>query len=80
MVLRVKGLDDLPEGGYFNLYLTRNGEPLVLCGTFNVKGGEAVVRFGAAYDLSRFDRNGWVVTRQPPGHHEPDQIVLRPPV
>jgi hypothetical protein len=78
MVLRVKGLDDLPEGGYYDLYLTRGGEPLVLCGTFNVKGGEAVVRLSAAYDLSRFDRNGWVVTRQPPDHHEPDQIVLRP--
>jgi len=32
----------------------------------------------AAYDLSRFDKNGWVVTRQPSGHFKPDQIVLRP--
>jgi hypothetical protein len=79
MVLQVRGLDDLGEGGYYDLYLTRGGEPTVLCGTFNAKGRrEVTVRLNAAYDLSRFDRNGWVVTRQPSGHHEPDQIVLRP--
>jgi hypothetical protein len=50
----------------------------VLCGTFNARGQEVVIRLNAAYELSRFDRNGWVVTRQPRGHHEPDQIVLRP--
>jgi hypothetical protein len=79
MVLHVKNLKKLPDGGYYDLYLTRGGEPLVLCGTFNVDG-ETVVRFTAAYDLRRFDKNGWVVTRQPRGHHEPDQIVLRPAV
>ena len=78
MVLQVRGLDDLGEGGYYDLYLTRDGEPRVLCGTFNARGREVVIRLSAAYDLSRFDRNGWVVTRQPRGHHEPDQIVLRP--
>jgi hypothetical protein len=78
MVLRVKGLDHLAKGGYYDLYLTKGGNPIVLCGTFNVTAGLAEVRFNAAYDLSRFDRNGWVVTRQPPGHHEPDQIVLKP--
>jgi hypothetical protein len=80
MLLRVSGLDELAEGGYYDLYLTRDGKPRVLCGTFNVIGREVVVRFTAAYDLSRFDRDGWVVTRQPPGHHDPDQIVLRPRV
>ena len=79
MVLQVQRLDDLGEGGYYDIYLTRDGKPRVLCGTFNSRGrGEVVVRFTAAYDLSRFDKNGWVVTRQPEGHHEPDQIVLRP--
>jgi anti-sigma-K factor RskA len=80
MLLHVKNLDTLPEGGYYDLYLTRDGKPRVLCGTFNVTQGEAVIRLSAAYDLSRFDRNGWVVTRQPPGHHEPTEIVLRPSV
>jgi hypothetical protein len=80
MVLHVTGLQKLAEGGYYDLYLTKGGKPLVLCGTFNVKRGEAVVRFTAAYDLEHFDKNGWVVTRQPPGHHDPTQIVLRPSV
>lgn len=79
MVLRIKGLDALGRGGYYDLYLTKGGKPIVLCGTFNATGGGvAEIRMNAAYDLSRFDKNGWVVTRQPPGHHEPDQIVLKP--
>jgi hypothetical protein len=79
MELHVKNLERLPGGGYYDLYLTRNGKPLVLCVTFNADG-ETVVRFSAAYQLERFDRDGWVVTRQPRGHHEPDQIVLKPAV
>jgi hypothetical protein len=80
MLLHVRNLDTLPEGGYYDLYLTRDGRPLVLCGTFNITRGEVVVRFTAAYNLEGFDRNGWVVTRQPPGHHEPSEVVLRPSV
>lgn len=78
MILQVRGLDDLGEGGYYDLYLTRDGKPMVLCGTFNARNREVVIRLNAAYDLSGFDRNGWVVTRQPRGHHEPDQVVMRP--
>jgi hypothetical protein len=78
MVLRVRNLDRLAKGGYYDLYLTKGGKPVVLCGTFNATAGVAEIRLNAAYDLSHFDPNGWVVTRQPPGHHEPDQIVLRP--
>jgi Anti-sigma-K factor rskA len=79
MVLHVSNLKKLPEGGYYDLYLTKRGKPVVLCGTFNV-GGKTEVRFTAAYDLQHFDKNGWVVTRQPAGHFKPDQIVLRPKV
>ena len=78
MVLRVKGLQSLPSGGYYDLYLTRGGRPVVLCGTFNVGQGVTEIRLTAAYDLSHFDSNGWVVTRQLPGHHEPTDIVLQP--
>jgi hypothetical protein len=78
MVLRVRGLKELPSGGYYDLYLTKGGKPVVLCGTFNVGNGQTEVRFTAAYDLSHFDSNGWVVTRQLPGHHEPSDIVLQP--
>ncbi len=79
MVLHVRNLKQLPEGGYYDLYLTKKGKPVVLCGTFNVAGATAV-RFTAAYDLQHFDKNGWVVTRQPAGHFKPDQIVMRPKV
>jgi hypothetical protein len=80
MVLRVRGLDPLPEGGYYDLYLTKDGKPVAKCGVFNVGPDVTVVRLSASYDLSSFDRNGWVVTRQLPGHHEPTEIVLRPNV
>jgi hypothetical protein len=78
MVLRVKGLQALPSGGYYDLYLTKRGKPVVLCGTFNVGRGETEIRLTAAYDLSHFDSNGWVITRQMPGHHKPTDIVLQP--
>ncbi len=75
MVLRVRGLPQLPKDGYYDLYLTKGGKPLVSCGTFNVKG-DTVVPLSAAYNLERFDRNGWVIVRKTPGHFEPTQIVL----
>jgi hypothetical protein len=76
MVLHVTGLRSLPQGGYYDLYLSRGGKPIALCGTFNVRAGETVVRMNAAYELKRFD--GWIVTRQQPGEHEPTDVVLRP--
>lgn len=78
MLLHARGLQQLPEGGYYDLYLTKGGKPVVLCGTFNVKGGEVVVHFSAAYDFNHFDKDGWVVTRQLPGNHQPTEIVLKP--
>jgi hypothetical protein len=78
MLLHATGLRQLPEGGYYDLYLTKGGKPVVLCGSFNVRDGEAIVRFSAAYDLSHFDRDGWVITRQLPSNHQPTEIVLQP--
>ena len=77
MVLHVTGLRSLPKGGYYDLYLSRGGKPIALCGTFNVRpGGVTVVRMNAAYEWKRFD--GWIITRQEPGQHEPRDVVLRP--
>ena len=76
MVLYVNHLKQLPEDGYYDLYLTRHGKPLALCGSFNVNKGQVVVRFTVGYDLEHFDKKGWVVTRQLPGQHEPRDIVL----
>ena len=60
MLVTVRGLKPLPEGGYYELLLTRNGKPVAVCGSFKVKSeGATTVRLGASYDLSNFD--GWVV-------------------
>lgn len=77
MVLHVRGLPKLTQGGYYDLYLTRGGEPLVSCGTFNAKG-ETDVRLSAAYNLERFDRDGWVIVRKTRANHfGKSEIVLR---
>jgi hypothetical protein len=56
MRVQVEGLDHLPNGDYYTLFMTRNGKPVVTCGTFNVsKDGLTTVRFSIAYDVDRFD-------------------------
>ena len=60
MVVEVAGLDPLPEGGYYELLLTKDGEAVLVCGSFNVgPDGNATVRLGGSYNLRNFD--GWVV-------------------
>jgi hypothetical protein len=77
MVLHVSGLPKLANGGYYALFLTKGGEPLVSCGTINVSGATSV-RLSAAYALERFDHDGWVIVRQTPANHfEPNQVVLK---
>jgi hypothetical protein len=57
MRLTVEGLDQLPLGDYYILYMTDKGEPVVSCGTFNVPGGNdrADIEFTVGYDLANFD-------------------------
>ena len=56
MVVSVDGLEPLKDGDYYTLFMTRNGKPIVTCGTFNVgENGVTTVRFSVAYDLARFD-------------------------
>jgi len=77
MVLNVRGLPKLSRGGYYDLYLTKGGVPLVSCGTFNAQG-ETSIRLSAAYNLERFDKDGWVVVRKTPSNNfDTSQIVLR---
>ena len=60
MLVTVRGLKPLPEGGYYELLLTRDGKPVAVCGSFKVKPqGETTVQLGASYNLRNFD--GWVV-------------------
>jgi len=66
MRMRVRGLKQLPKGGYYELFLTRNGKLGPQCGTFRVHGGTTEVPLNAPYVLKKF--NGWVVTQHVPGH------------
>jgi hypothetical protein len=61
MIVTVRGLAPLTGGDYYIVALSRNGKPVVTCGTFNVADrGQRSFRMIAAYDLKGFD--GWVVT------------------
>jgi hypothetical protein len=56
MILTVSGLKKLPPGGYYTLYMTRDGERKATCGTFNTRGEQrSVFRFTIAYRLGGFD-------------------------
>lgn len=63
--LQVVGLKQLPDGGWYTLYLTRHKKPTESCGTFRVHGGTTTVRLNAPYNFRHYD--GWIVTKQTPG-------------
>jgi len=68
MEVRVGGLTPSSSGRPFELWLTRGGEPVALCGSFLVaRDGSAVVPMNAPYRLDQFD--GWVVVEE--GSHAP---------
>ena len=57
---QVTGLPKQQTGSYYELWLTRHGEPWVSCGTFRMKGRTTTVRFSVPYTLSHY--SGWIVT------------------
>ena len=73
MIVSVWGLDHLSGGDYYTLALTREGKPVVTCGTFNVAGDQTSVKMVAAYNLDRFD--GWVVLRYDAKTHEDTPVL-----
>jgi hypothetical protein len=77
MTLSATGLPKLPPHGYYEVFLTRNGKIFAPCGGFFVKNPNAAVsvQLNAPYDLHRGD--GWVITKQLPGHREAGPIVLK---
>jgi hypothetical protein len=64
--LRVRGLKDLPRGGYYELLLTRNGKPGPSCGTFRTSDGRTTIVLNAPYPLRNWD--GWLVMAHYPDH------------
>jgi len=74
--VRVSNLDKLPAGGYYTLWLSRKGRPVAPCGSFVVGGQPTTeLHYTVAYKLKSFD--GWVVTEQTRGHHEPGRVLLK---
>jgi hypothetical protein len=59
--LDVSGLPRLPAGGYYVLWLAKDGEYAATCGAFSVGAGETTVRMSVSYRLRDFD--AWVITR-----------------
>ena len=66
MEMRVEGLSEPPAGGWYELFVSKDGKPGASCGTFTTNGDETTVRLSVGYDLGawrdadHFD--GWVVT------------------
>lgn len=73
ILLRVRGLPQLPPGGYYELLLTRNGELGPECGSFAVSGKTTTVAMTIAYQLRHW--TGWVIVRHLPGQPESAPIL-----
>jgi hypothetical protein len=75
MELEVNNLPTQPNPrAYYELWLSRHGKPVALCGTFRVNARTTTIRLSVPYDFKRFD--GWVVTKQDTEAHEPGPVVL----
>lgn len=73
MRLVARKLPELPERGYYEVFLTRNGKPVAPCGSFVVRDGRGIAYLNAPYELKGA---GWVVTIQRPGDRKPGRVVL----
>jgi hypothetical protein len=74
MLLKVEGLKKLSAGDYYTLYMTKDGKPVVVCGTFNVRGPRpTTLRFPVAYDPANF--NGLEIARWDHSDHKAVPVV-----
>lgn len=76
MEMKVRGLAELPEGSYYELFLTKSGRPAASCGRFRVHDGTTTVPLNAPYRFKEFDRGGWVVLAGRAGSKR-SPVVLR---
>ena len=58
--LQVRGLEPLPRGGYYALWLAKDGEYAATCGSFRIGEGETEAEWTVSYPLDEYD--AWVVT------------------
>jgi hypothetical protein len=78
MLMTVTNLSPLQNDSFYDLWLSKNGKPVFLCGSFNTKpgGAETAVRLSAAYPLKKGTFNGWVVTQHIDGVDETKTPVV----
>jgi Anti-sigma-K factor rskA len=67
--LEVSGLPKLPPGGYYDLWLAKDGEYAATCGSFSVGKAKTTVRMNVSYRLRDYD--AWVITAQTQGEGSP---------
>lgn len=78
--LRVSGLKALPDGGYYVLWLAKDGDYAATCGTFSVGPGETDAEWTVSYRLRDYD--AWVVTARLPNQPRQDDPpwLLKAPI
>jgi hypothetical protein len=66
--MTVRGLPRVPDGGWYELLLSKQGRPTLPCGSFATTGRAITVRLSVPYDLSQFPElfDGWVITEHVP--------------
>lgn len=68
--LEATGLEPLPDGGYYVLWLEKDDEYAGTCGTFAVGAGDAEAEWTVSYDFTDYD--AWVVSARVPGDEAAD--------
>ncbi len=76
LLMRVRGLRQIPGRGYYELYLTKGHRLILSCGTFDVAAATKTteVRLSVPYRLKK--GLGWVVTSEKPGQRTTGPTVL----
>ena len=76
----VERLPQLPQGGWYELFLSKRGVIGASCGTFVTAGDETKVRLNVGYDLSSWRKagryDGWVITAHLPGKPGSGERIL----
>jgi hypothetical protein len=70
--MTLRGLPAVPNGGWYELLLSKHGRPTLSCGTFRTARRAVTVRLSVPYDLTDFPKlfDGWVVTLHAPGEKQ----------
>jgi hypothetical protein len=72
--LEVRGLPKLAHSGYYEMFLT-HGKRIWTCGTF-AGGAQSTVKVRLTVPYRFRNGDGWIVTKQLPGHETPGPTVL----